>query len=572
MEPHEYLLSLRKHWIVIVAVTVLGVVGAVLLNGILPVAYQAKSVVFVSASQGDTTTELVQGSTFTQNLVQSYAQLVSTPVVLQPVIDELGLKDSPSALAGSVSADAPLNTVLIDITVSDASASEAADIANSVADSLASVAERLSPSTADNTPAITMSVVTPAHTPTSPSSPNTRLIYISGLLIGLLLGVAYAVLRDLFDTRIRGDRDVLRVTALPILGAISRDRLPGVALLRDRQGRVADDFRRVRINLEFVGLDSALTSIVVTSATAAEGKTTTSINLALALAERDKRVLLIDADLRRPSVHRYTQIDGSLGLTSVLMGSVTLEEAVQPWGLGAIDVLPSGLIPPNPEQLLGSDAMIRTLAHAAESYDMIVLDSPPVLPVADTLSLSRLVDGVLVIARFGSTRRQSLSHTLESLASIQARVAGVVLNSVPTRSAKSGNYYGYGSEEELVAAGAALAESAEPSADGGVFRSDASITDMLESDEFDTDGLDAEHPESSSDTSDDDDSGEESAADLPSVSPVERVRESARVRRDKQRNRGRAVHPVEFLDGDGHTAHTDSEESDADTPDAVRRA
>ncbi|GGF13888.1 polysaccharide biosynthesis tyrosine autokinase [Subtercola lobariae] len=469
MDPHDYLKALRKRWLVI---TILGLVGAgvgyVYANS-LPDVYQSTSAVFVSSTQGDTTSELVQGSTYTQNLVQSYAALATTPKVLAPVITELGLTTTPTQLAKQISANTPLNTVLIEITVTDASPQKAAAIANSVSESLTTTATALSPVSTGAKSSIAMSVVTPAQVSANPVAPNRRLIQLSGLVVGLAIGVLYALGRTLFDTRIRTDRDIERITEIPVIGNVERRRRgsaqpTGVTMRLAPHSLMAEDYRRVRTNLEFADVDNAIRSITVTSAVPGEGKTTMSLNIALAMAERSLRVLIVDADLRRPSIATYAQIEGAAGLTSVLVGSALLEEVIQPWAPN-VDILPSGVVPPNPNQLLGSTAMARLVQSVKSTYDFVIIDTPPLLPASDALTLTHMTDGAVLVTLYNSTTRQKLSDALAALAAVRARTIGIVLNQ--TRPKALTGYYGR--ESSAAAADArAGAEAAGARASQGV--------------------------------------------------------------------------------------------------------
>jgi capsular exopolysaccharide synthesis family protein len=442
VELHQYFSVVRKRlWLI----ALLGVVGLGLSVGVLaksPPLYQAKSSVFVSSQSGDTTAELVQGSTYTQQLVQSYAQLATAPIVLNPVILKLNLDVSARGLASEITADTPLNTVIVEITVLDRSPVRATQIANAVASSLATSAENLSPKLTNGESGIRMKVISPAAVPTSPAKPNRNLILASGLLGGLAVGVLIAIFIELLSTRVRDEEDVAKVSDAPVLGRISRNPrgLSGIVMRVARTSPTAEGYRRVRTNLAFSEVDRQMKSIVVTSPTAAIGKSTTTLNLALAMAEVGGRGLVIDADLRKPSIAQYCQMDGDVGLTSVLIGSAHLEDAVQRWG-DLIDILPSGLVPPNPTKLLGSEAMATLLKRVTAEYDFVILDSPPVLPVSDALTLAHLTDGVIVVARCRVTKRRELESTLSSIENVNAGVLGVILNVAPR--VKSDSYYPY---------------------------------------------------------------------------------------------------------------------------------
>lgn len=468
METQEYLEVLRKRWLVIAVLGVLGGLAGLGLGFVTPAMYQSTSSVYVASQHGNTTSELLQGATFTQNLVESFAQLVTMPEVLDPVIDELGLDMSSTELARSITVDNRLNTVIIDVTVADSSPERAASIAGAVTDSLARAVKELSPKDSS-----AMKTVAPPTVPAYPFSPNTRFLAATGLILGLMLGGAYAVGRELLNTRVRGEKDLERISDAPLVGSIPQLRGPGglrrmrktarlqgnrprtdrdpraIVMLSDPSGFAAESYRRLQTNLEFSDVDHTIKSVVITSTFPNEGKSTVAINLALAMAEHSERVLLIDADLRKPSVANYCQIEGAVGLTSILVGEATFDDAIQKWAGGTVDVLPAGAVPPSPNRLLGSEAMAALMDELQRSYDFIVVDSPPLAPVSDALALGRMTDGVIVVTRYASTRRQQLARTLGELGAVSARIYGVVLNCVTER--LPSGYYGYEFDPDEVA-------------------------------------------------------------------------------------------------------------------------
>jgi capsular exopolysaccharide synthesis family protein len=201
----------------------------------------------------------------------------------------------------------------------------------------------------------------------------------------------------------------------------------------DPHGQRAESIRRLRTNLQFVDVDSGPRSILVTSSVPSEGKTTTVVNLAVALADAGSRVLLVDADLRRPSVAPVMGLEGSAGLTSILIGQASLGDVVQPWRNGRLDVLASGPVPPNPSELLGSAAMASLLADLTATYDVVLLDSPPLLPVTDAAILSRRAGGTLVVVGTDRIHKAELHDALGALEAVDAHVLGLVLNKVAQR-------------------------------------------------------------------------------------------------------------------------------------------
>ncbi|ACQ79264.1 capsular exopolysaccharide family [Beutenbergia cavernae DSM 12333] len=430
MEPVEYLDALRKRWYVIALLAALfGAFGFYQATTSVPL-YRSSSSVYVTLSAAENVGELVQGTTYTQNLIQSYALLARTPAVLDLVIDDLGLETTPRLLAGSVTADIPLNSYVIEITSVSDDAEEAAAISNSVAANLATTVARLSPQTAEGAQAVRLETVTPATPPGYPFSPNTRLTVATWFAIGAAVGLVLALARAVLDTRLRRADDIARVTDTPVLGTIPRIRrgARGPMVVSDEPlSTGAEAYRKLRTNLQFLDAGQHVKSIVVTSSMAREGKSTTALNLALALAETNERVLLIDADLRRPSVAAQTGIVDAVGLTTVLIGQATMDEVIQSFGVPNLDVLASGEAPPNPSQLIDSEAMVEVLADARARYDYVVIDAPPSLPVADPAIMARHADGALVVVNSRATTRHQLQQSLSNLAAVDAVALGVVV-------------------------------------------------------------------------------------------------------------------------------------------------
>jgi capsular exopolysaccharide synthesis family protein len=435
MTIHDYIAAIRKQWIVIALLTVLGAGAGYGVAQTMPDMYRSTASAYASTVAGETTSELVQGSTFVQGIVQSYATVATSPYVLEPVIEDLDLDMSVKDLAKSISADTPLNTVIVEISATSGDPEQARALAQAVIRSLAdAVADpSISPRGPDGDPMVQLTVISPAGAPLAPFSPDTKMIAALAAGIGLLIGLAWAVVRELVDTRIRSQKDIELVTDSPLLAEVGRgprDRSIAQVIRTNPNGATAEAFRGLTMSLAFADVDKPVSAVVVTSAMPGEGKSSVSVGLALTLAESMGRVLLIDADLRKPSVADYTGLDGSVGLTNVLLGSSTIADAVQPWGAAGLDILTAGTIPPNPNQLLASDTMRATLAELKKQYDFVVIDTSPLIPVTDPLWLVHETDGAIVVARNKKTKRPQLSKAMATLGSVGARVLGVVANDV----------------------------------------------------------------------------------------------------------------------------------------------
>ena len=280
-----------------------------------------------------------------------------------------------------------------------------------------------------------------------PVSPNKKLDIALGLLVGLALGIGIAVLRDTLDTTVKTTSDLALVTKSAFLGGIVFDaEVPKRPLIThaDPQSRRAESFRHLRTNLQFLDITNDSKSFVITSSVGGEGKSTTCANLAVALAATGSRVALVEGDLRRPKVADYLGLERAVGLTTVLIGQATIIDVMQSWGNGQLHVLPAGRVPPNPSELLGSPAMKSVIRQLEASYDYVLIDAPPLLPVTDATVLSRFAGGAIVVVGSGKIRRDQLRRSLETLAAVDVPVHGLILNFLPTKGPDADSYYAYG--------------------------------------------------------------------------------------------------------------------------------
>lgn len=435
--------ALKKRWYVIaVATAVAGIVGVTMSLLATPV-FQSTATLFVSISQGSTGSDLNQGTAYAQNQMQSFAQLATSSRVLEPVIDELGLDMTPHALARNVQVVTPSNTVILSIQASSTSPERAAQIANTIAESLADTVKEVSPTSPEGAPSIAATLVDTAVAPTFQVSPNKPRDTILATAVGFLVGIALALIYTLLDTRIPTASALRNAVPLPVLGVISRVRNKqgvGLVVAQDPLGHTSEEFRRVRSALTYAGVSDRLQRILITSTAESEGKSTFSANFALTLAELRSRVLLIDADFRKPRISDVFGVEGAVGLTSVLLGDASFEQARINRAGTSLDILTAGTIPPNPSEMLASDAMRELIESVAPQYDFVVIDSPPILSVADAGITSPLVDGAVLVVDAGSTRRSQLTQAITSFELAGGRIIGVALNKARQRRNTSGYY------------------------------------------------------------------------------------------------------------------------------------
>lgn len=445
MDLRDFIRVVRLRWLAIVAFIVIGLALASAYTFLQTPLYKAKSQLFVSVKAGASALDASQGNAFAEKRVLSYVSLATSPKVLDAVARDLDLSGGAEDLVEKITATTPSQTVLIEISATDPDPGLAARIANSCAEQLIKAVNEV-----EDVDVVRLNVFQEAAAPDAPSSPRVRLNLALGMFLGLLVGFGYVLLRQALDTGIRTQADVRRAVKAGVLGTFPFD-----ASVKDEpvvvQGDVfsprAESFRQLRTNLRFTNVAGGAQTVVVSSSVPGEGKTLIAMNLAIMLAESGTRVLLVDADLRRPRVAEYLGLEGSVGLSGVLSHSVALEDAIQKWGPdGALHVLASESTAPNPSGLLGSPNMEKLIARFETDYEVVVIDTPPLLPVTDPAILGAKASGVLlVVSADGRTTRADVSQAVANLEAVGAQLLGVVVNQID-KAALSRSHYEYGRE------------------------------------------------------------------------------------------------------------------------------
>jgi capsular exopolysaccharide synthesis family protein len=452
MTLQSYLRILAERWKLIVLFVILGTGIAVLVTATTPKTYQANVQLFVATSSTTSainTDVQYQAAAFTQTQVQTFAQIVGSPPVLHRVKHDLQLLHmSDSSLKGKLSADAPIGQSIVQLHVTDGNPDKAAAIANSVSLAFKSVVQGYysDPANTDAQSPVRLYVTDPATAPDSPESPKPLLNIILGLLLGLLVGVGLAVARDILDTRIKDTDKLAKAAGAPGMGVVVEDPTADKHPIATRAGTRnlrAENFRQLRANLQFANVDEHPRIIAVTSSIPGEGKTMVAMNLATTLAEAGFVVCLVDADLRRPTVAKALGLASPVGLTSVLINQIDLVDALQNAGSN-LYVLSSGPIPPNPSEVLASSYVRDVVRSLLDRVDYVILDTAPLLPVADGSEVAALADGTLLVVRYKLTTESQVKRSVASLARVDAKLLGVLLNRVPGRGGEYGyTYYRY---------------------------------------------------------------------------------------------------------------------------------
>jgi capsular exopolysaccharide synthesis family protein len=458
LELREYLHLLRAHWIGIVLFTLLGLGVALGWTILQPRVYTATASGYVTASDlaaGEAGSSLV-GDQLARSKVTSYLDIGSWRVVAESAIDELSLATTPEALVTKVSVANPLDTVVIHVSATASSPESARDLAEAWIRGMTAAIDEIE---GDGTPGSAPVTLVPgdsARLPSSPSSPNLMLNVALGGVIGLALGVGYAVIRSVLDRRIRNADDIERETGASVVGTLPLER--GLDTRREvlsfstqqtapQRFALTEALRELRANLQFMDVDHPPRSIVVTSPFAGDGKSTTAANLAMSLAAAGERVALVDADLRRPTMASLFRLPEGAGLTDVLTGKAAIQDVAYTIGESRnLLVLTAGRIPPNPSEVLGSQRM-RDLITTLTTHGLVIIDSPPTLLVSDAAVLTAACDGALVIVSSGRTTIETLQKSLHNLEKVHGRVLGVVLNKAPRRHGRNDAYYSYSAQE-----------------------------------------------------------------------------------------------------------------------------
>ena len=442
MELRDYFRVARKRaWLILVVTLVCAGCALAASLATVPV-YQGAAKLIVVAKTDPTggVTSAYEGALLSQQLVKSFAQILESRTIAEAALRLDPQPFSPAELQRKVHAEPVTGTLLIHLSVQDTNAARARRLTNSVARAFMNTVPRLQTGSA-----LRVTVVEPALTPGAPIKPRTKLNVALGLLIGLTLGTGLAFLREFLDRSLKAPRELELAIDSPVVGTIppfkaSKHLLP---VAEQPRTAVAEAFRKLRTNFAFLGVDRASQCYVITSPSAGDGKSTVTANLAVALAQTGRRVAVVDADLRKPSIHKLFRLSQRVGTTTVLVDSASLNDAIERHEPNLPDVLTSGQLPPNPSELLGSRRMEELLNELKATYEVVLVDCPPLLPVTDPMVVSRFADGVLLVVRAGVTTRDQAEAAKAVCAKAGAKILGAVLNASPVIEGDQPAYYAY---------------------------------------------------------------------------------------------------------------------------------
>lgn len=404
-----------------------------------PRVYASSSTGYVTVGEGSGIDDVISGSAAAKEKANAYLSLIKSSAVADEIIaanPELNL--TRGEIQGNLNANVDTNSALINVSATASSPEAAQALANSSLEAVAKVVNDFEGSSSVRVIPLEDATLNP-----SPISPDTAKLILIGAGLGFALVLAAVMLRRTVDTKLRTRDDATKAADAGVLGVLPvSEELSEENILHAKNDHISQEaIRQMRTNLRFVNVDNPPRSIIVTSAEPGEGKSTVSTSLARALADAGQPTVIIDADLRRPTIAKKFKVDSKVGLTQVLAGQVELADAVREFEDTQLFILPAGRIPPNPSELLGSDKM-RQLIHELSQEFTVVIDVPPVLPVTDAALLSTAVDGVVLVGAVGKTRKENLAEAAKNLRAVQASILGLVINRAP-RTGLSNSYYGF---------------------------------------------------------------------------------------------------------------------------------
>lgn len=449
----DVLQLLRRRWKAITAFTLLGLAVAAVLTALQPLTYTASATAVVNPTVTDNPAAALSQDSVAKSRAVQFDELAGSALVAERAAAMVDFPVSTGQALSAVTTSVPTNTALIKVQAEWSDPAQAAQLADAWVQALQDQVGELDAADGRE-PQVQIDRLLPATVPASPTSPNPPLNFVVGAVLGLAAGAALALALEALDRRIRGTDDLQRAGVTPI-GAIPKSTglADGQRVLepagRQDAGhfRIREAFNELRINLQYMNPDDPPRIITVTSASPGDGKSTVAANLAVTLARADVPVVLVDADLRKPTVATTFRLPRGAGLSDVVVGRAEFADAIHaPAGFDGLHVVPAGQIPPDPTQLVTSERFKQALEALAETH-MVIVDAPPLLAVSDAAVMATRLDGAVLVLNAKSTTRDQVRQALTSLERVHAPVLGAVMNRVEMKGKESRyGYYGGGQD------------------------------------------------------------------------------------------------------------------------------
>jgi capsular exopolysaccharide synthesis family protein len=435
----DYLSIARRHWWIFLVSLGFALAVAVVINIRTPPVY-ASAVTFFFTNPSTLSADLYPASMFSQGRLNSYAAVLTSDRITVPLAGTPGLRLTSQEIAERIIVEAVPNTVMLRVTVEDRSPARAQLLATALVPRFQAVISALEQTNEKGQPVVRVEVVAGPRLEDDPVAPRPLNNLAMAAMVGLIVGAALVVAREVTDSAVRSVETLQTLVSAPVLARVPVDaRAPTGAgpFVSDNDSPRAEALRQLRANLQYADGDRAVQVIAVTSAVEKEGRSATACSLGLLFAEAGRRVLVVDAELRRPRLAAFLGRENAAGLSTVLSGGASVDQALQPWGAG-LWLLSAGHSPPNPSELLSSPRMAEVIEELRGRFDIIIVDCPPLLAVTDAAIVAARSDGALLVVRSRKTKNAQVTTAVRALHAVDARVLGCVLNMVP---AKSGDVF-----------------------------------------------------------------------------------------------------------------------------------
>lgn len=433
----DILMAIQKKWILITIITicVTGLFGIYSYKVSKPV-YQGSSKVIIGKINTDDLSISSTDITLFTSLKDTYQEYIKSTSFMKEALDFKDLDMDPRKVLSGLSITSSETSTTMTISYSGNNVKDVCNV-------LDAVTEYVCYSCTDIISNAKISVLEEPYVSTIPVSPNHKKDLVIGFLGGLIISVGLTIILELTNGKIRTEEDLTSVTSYPVLGnlyKIDRNSDP-LVVLNNPNSIQAEGYRGLRTSIEYSSFDNKIKTLLITSSQPSEGKSVTTANLALAYARAEKKTLIIDCDLRKPTQHKKFSVINNIGLSDVLVGNKALVLAIQSIDEN-LDILPAGSVVPNPAELVSSQAMTNLIDKLKAQYDFIVIDSPPALVVSDAQTLATKVDGVVIVAKANFSKKNSIRNAKKSLELVNANIIGTVLNFKDKVKGYYGHYYG----------------------------------------------------------------------------------------------------------------------------------
>lgn len=443
----DFLNYLKKYVLVIAAVALVLIIGVFIYDKSIkkPLYTTYTTIILTKSNETQTGTTITQNDILlNQKLVETYSKIIKSKLVLEQVISETGVTYTAEELSENVSVEAYENTEMLKISVTDQDPELAANIANSIAQVFSGEIAKIYQIN-------NISVVDVAVTPEEVSNNTLKRDLLIALFISIFgtIGVVFVVYY--FDDTVKLTDDLEEEIGMPVVAKVFKSDIGSknnrkIELLAQKYPKsvVSESIKTLRTNLQFSSVDEDIKTILITSSIPGEGKSFISANLAISFAQTDKRVLIVDCDMRKGRQHRIFKLSNSKGLSNLLIDDMTnLKDYINKTSVPGVHVITRGTVPPNPSELLNSKKNADLLRVLKAKYDVIIYDGVPCNGLPDSIIMSKLVDKVLIVSSDSMTPKSVLESTKKQLESVNAPVAGDVLNNVNRKNSTYGKYYGY---------------------------------------------------------------------------------------------------------------------------------